>query len=76
MHTFGEMLNDAGLRQYEADVGTLESLDPEQARALAIIRRLAYSSFQMSYSTERMKERFARLWNFAFPEGESGEERR
>lgn len=70
---FAAAISAGGQRQYEADVLSLDSLPTEEARkrALSIIRRLAYSAFQMDYSTESQSERFEHLWRLAFPEKRS-----
>lgn len=67
----GAIIKADGLRRYEADVETLESLSTEQARerALKIVKELAYAEFAQAYTTDDMAERFERIWRFAFPAG-------
>lgn len=57
--------------RYESEVLSLDSLPAEEARkgALKIVRRLAYSGFQLDYSNEEITERFDHLWRLAFPDG-------
>jgi hypothetical protein len=62
---------DAGTeRSYQKEIAALDSLPPAEAVAKArkIIRSLSYSAYQYSYGTTDMAERFARLWETAFPD--------
>ena len=67
---FSAALSVSSECNYQKEIAALDSLPPAEAAAKArkIIRSLSYSAYQYSYGTTDMAQRFAHLWETAFPD--------